>query len=54
MGEKSKWFGKSSEEKPVEPEKVEQCYNCGHLVKTVCQNSRQVIKPNDSCSQWTE
>lgn len=41
------------EEQKVSIEKVEQCHNCRHLQGTVCQMSKQVMKPNDSCSRWS-
>ncbi len=52
MGEANRWlamFGLKAKKKTAE---VEQCSNCGDLIKTVCQGSGQVMKPNDHCSRW--
>ncbi len=50
MGEASIWA--KMFDKPKKGE-VRQCHNCKHRPETVCQMSKQVMKPNSSCSNWS-
>ena len=52
MGEEQKYNEMFNKSKKVVKE-IKQCHSCGHLIKTVCQNSGQVVKPNSNCSAWS-
>ena len=63
MSEQSRWqklFGVKPpfannpvEDTPAEEIKKNLCNSCGHRPETKCMLNKQIMKPNDHCSQHT-